>query len=240
MIPNTEIIDNVHMIFDPGLISTPGRKIFSVDNLIEQGFVTGQSAGRGTTFFFRYHNRDWVLRHYRRGGMPAKVLNDCYFGFNPENSRPWKEWRLLHKLYMEGFPVPRPVAAQTVMNLGCYRGDLITEHIPATNTLADTLKESSLSCQMWFAIGACLRNFHNAGVYHADLNAQNILIDNDNKVYLIDFDRCSIKNSTWLKRVNLARLNRSLEKLRSNSIQFYYHPNDWRSLCSGYSAGDKA
>ncbi len=234
IIPETVSFGNSHVLFDSSLLSAPSRELFLPAKLAEQNLVTGQAVGRGTTVFFRYHGQHWVLRHYCRGGLPARVLNDCYFGFNLEKGRPWKEWWLLYDLYTRGFPVPRPVAALTEMGLGYYRGDLITEQIPATKTLADAIKMGQLSSQIWFSIGSCLRLFHNAGVFHADLNAQNILLDEEENVFLIDFDRSSILSSQRWKNASLRRLHRSLIKVCKNFPCSYFNSKDWAELLAGY------
>ena len=66
----------------------------------------------------------------------------------------------------------------------------------------------------WEATGRLLARFHRAGLDHADLNANNILLD-ARQGWLIDFDKGSIRipATAWRER-NLARLQRSLVKLR--------------------------
>ena len=36
------------------------------------------AGGRGAVAFLRDGERRWVLRHYRRGGLVARVLDDTY------------------------------------------------------------------------------------------------------------------------------------------------------------------
>jgi 3-deoxy-D-manno-octulosonic acid kinase len=65
----------------------------------------------------------------------------------------------------------------------------------------------------WAAIGRCLRRFHDLGIHHADLNAQNILFDPDGKVWILDFDRGRERTpGAWRESV-LGRLARSLAKI---------------------------
>lgn len=222
------------MIFDRQLVDNPSAGLFSPEFLCHKNAASAIASGRGEAFFFHYQGQEWVLRHYRRGGLISRFNSDTYFGFKPETSRAWQEFQLLAQMSSMGLPVPRPVAARAIMNNGIYTADLITVRIPDSSPLGEVLQRRPIKQRLWFEIGACLRHFHDCGVYHADLNAQNILIDHENKVYLIDFDRCSIKKSTWWKKFNLARLKRSLDKFLSNSTQFNYHPADWDSLCNGY------
>ncbi|HET7395680.1 MAG TPA: 3-deoxy-D-manno-octulosonic acid kinase, partial [Gammaproteobacteria bacterium] len=134
--------------------------------------------------------------------------------------------------YKEGFPVPQPVAAHVVRHGLWYRGDLITRLIPATRSLATALGESSIESLPWRAIGTCIRRFHDAGVYHADLNAHNILLDSRAKVYLLDFDRGERRAPGVLwQEANLGRLLRSLRKFIAQSV---IESTAWNSLLSGY------
>lgn len=234
VIPERVIVGNSNIIFDRQLLDRPFVDLFTPEFLHHQKLSSAIACGRGEVVFFNYQGQEWVLRHYRRGGIIARFNSDTFFGLTPENSRSWKEWQLLVQMYNIGLPVPRPVAAHTMLKRGTYTADLITVRIPESSPLGEILQNRQIEKKQWYAIGSCLRHFHDCGVYHADLNAQNILIDDDDRVYLIDFDRCSIKNSTWWRRHNLSRLKRSLNKISLNSAQFYYHPTDWHSLSDGY------
>jgi 3-deoxy-D-manno-octulosonic acid kinase len=77
-----------------------------------------------------------------------------------------------------------------------YRADLITQRIENSESLAARLLEGPLSLTQWIAVGRCIRRFHDAGVHHADLNAHNILLTPE-QVYLIDFDRGTLRKRGW-------------------------------------------
>ncbi|HEY3644096.1 MAG TPA: lipopolysaccharide kinase InaA family protein, partial [Gammaproteobacteria bacterium] len=78
--------------------------------------------GRGSAWILDRGDTQWVLRHYRRGGVPGKMVRDRYVWIGLDLSRPWWEWRLLDSLYKEGLPVPQPVAARVVRRGLFYRG----------------------------------------------------------------------------------------------------------------------
>lgn len=229
------VLGKSYILFDPELLSTPCLEVFSSEVLAERGLVTGWAPGRGRTCFFRWQGQDWALRHFYRGGIIAPVLKDRYLGLNVEKTRSWKEWHLLHVLFNQSLPVPRPVAARVVMHLGQYQADLITVTIPNSRSLEDCLRQRALSKELWSSIGSCLRKFHDLGVYHADLNAKNILLDGEEKMYLIDFDQCKISSSTWWKKTNLKRLHRSLQKNKARHAPFYFGQDDWANLLHGYA-----
>jgi 3-deoxy-D-manno-octulosonic acid kinase len=134
-------------------------------------------------------------------------------------------------------PVPTPVAASCIKHGIFYRADLITRQINNVVTLADHLLKSECDDAGWRAIGSSIKRFHNASVYHADLNARNILLNTEtDQVFLIDFDKGSIRylGDSW-KASNLARLQRSLLKFKSLSAVFHFNPDNWNALLDGYN-----
>ena len=70
-------------------------------------------------------------------------------------------------------------------------------------------------------------------------SADNILIDDGGRCYLIDFDRGRYRRSNlkW-KKENLLRLKRSLDKISKNEEVFYFSDIKWRSLLRGYGWDD--
>jgi serine/threonine protein kinase len=63
------------------------------------------------------------------------------------------------------------------------------------------------------SVGLLVRQFHEAGFFHGDLQLKNILVSGE-QLFLIDFDRSYQKEvlSADEKKKNLLRLNRSVEK----------------------------
>ncbi len=191
--------------------------------------------GRAEARFFSHRGLDLVLKQYLRGGMIAPLLGDRYFGVKPENTRSFREFRLLHKLQVLELPSPVPVAASAERSGLFFRAALVTQEIPNATPLADQLTLEALDDAVWQDAGRCVRQFHNHDVYHADLNARNILLS-ENKVYLIDFDKGAFRymGDSW-KASNLARLKRSLLKFKSLNQTFYFDENNWKTLLTGYS-----
>lgn len=191
--------------------------------------------GRARVVYFSHNDITLVLKHYYRGGAVATLLKDRYFGFAIENTRAFKEWRLLKKMQELKLPVPDAVAAHVKKSLFFYRADLITRKIENTRTLSDCLTSDTLNSEQWEKVGCCIKSFHQHDIYHADLNARNILLDDNGEVYLIDFDNSCIRmsNANW-KQANLARLKRSLLKFKNNETVFYFDEQDWSALIDGY------
>lgn len=187
--------------------------------------------GRGSAWLIRHGVDEWVLRHYRRGGLPGRIIRDTYIWAGLEATRAWREWRLTYSLYKEGLPVPQPVAARVVYSGLLYKADLITRRIAGATSIAALIAAGGESRIPWGEAGRTVRRFHDAGVYHADLNAHNLLVDAAGKVYLIDFDRGARRRGRAWKRANLARLQRSLRKLAGSTAVI---APAWAAFLDGY------
>src|SRR5258708_29017649 len=135
------------------------------------------AGGRGSAWFIASGARQWVLRHFRRGGFIARLSQDCYVWTGENRVRAFAEWRLLELLTHRGLPVPKPVGARYQRSGLCYRCDLITQRIANAEPLSAVLVRGALAEPRWRAVGATIASLHRAGVDHADLNAHNILLD---------------------------------------------------------------
>lgn len=201
-----------------------------------QGLLTGESKGRGTTYFFRYQQNEFVLRHYLRGGLIGRLLTDQYFFTRLENTRAWQEKTLLLHMIESGLPAPVPAAAR-IQKMGLYyRADLITVRIPNARDIHHILLESTLSDDVWRKIGETIAQFHAHQIYHHDLNIHNIMLDESGKVWLIDFDKGCVKKGDGWKQQNLDRLLRSLEKELTLHKGYQYSQLSWQKLLEGYYA----
>jgi 3-deoxy-D-manno-octulosonic acid kinase len=220
--------------FGKSAANKPTDELFNGEYWAARKKVVARSGGRGGVLFIRDDQYHWVLRHYRRGGLIGKVINDRYFWLGAERTRAFAEWRLLHTLRAKGFPVPTPVATRYVRQGLTYRADLITEALPAVRTLAETITGAQLVDDHWRKIGAAIAKLHHAGVHHADLNAHNILLGEGGKVFVLDFDRGRIRErGAWEAQV-LARLKRSLLKIQRERQGVKFNERDWGEVMGGY------
>lgn len=203
------LYDRAHLDQPEGpFLPPPGSAWLDPDAWAERGLVVGSAPGRGASQFLAIDGQQWVLRPYRRGGMAARVSQDRYLWLGLERTRAFREMRLIHHLFEHGLPVPPPVAAVVVHDGPTYCAALITERLTNTEALAERLGDAS--SELLRKVGMTIRRFHDAGLDHVDLNARNLLVSADHKVWLIDFDRCRLRPpGAWHQR-NLARLKRSL------------------------------
>ena len=179
----------------------------------ERGALREQSGGRGGVAIIDTPAGECVLRHYRRGGMVAKLMGDHYLWSGAGHTRSFAEFRLLALIASLGLPSALPVACRYVRQGPFYTADLITRRIEHAQTLAQCLAAGQLDGEMAELVGALVARFHRAGIWHADLNAHNVLVTGD-QLYLIDFDRGRQRepSNSW-QQANLLRLRRSLLKL---------------------------
>lgn len=221
------------VLFDSALVPQPDEALFtpSAENLID---TSGDDLGRARVTMHRYSGLELVNRHYYRGGMMS-WLGDVYFGVHAENSRSFREWCMLNIMRKQGLPVPVPVAASVISSGMFYSADLVTQRLPDCSTLAQLCESGEMNSVAWSKIGSVIGRFHESNVYHADLNARNIMLNSNLDVYLIDFDKsCFRQTGQGWRQSNLARLKRSLDKFVSKSPSFNFTDDSWRALLDGY------
>ncbi|MFP4136917.1 MAG: 3-deoxy-D-manno-octulosonic acid kinase [Halomonas sp.] len=178
--------------------------------------ITGEAPGRGASLFLDPGNgEEWVLRPYRRGGLVARLSERRYLWTGLEHTRAFRELRLTAELLRLGLPVPRPVAAGITRHGLTYEAALITVRLPGARALAGLLQNGEADDALLRRVGATVRRFHDAGLDHVDLNARNLLVDDEGKVWLIDLDRCRRRSDGGWKERNLERLERSLTRFNN-------------------------
>jgi 3-deoxy-D-manno-octulosonic acid kinase len=172
-----------------------------------------QAGGRGGVAMITTPAGECVLRHYRRGGMVARLMGDRYLWTGADRTRAFAEFRLLVDIARLGLPGPSIIAAQYRRHGFYYTADLITRRIADARTLAECMAATLLDSVLAEKVGVLVARFHRAGIWHADLNAHNILVTHA-QLYLIDFDRGErrVPASAW-RHSNLQRLRRSLLKI---------------------------
>ena len=228
-----------HIRYDTDIFNDIEDVSFDSRVWAQRSSIVGFAEGRGTTFFIQHQGRDFVLRHYQRGGFIANISKEKYIWMGLRNTRPWREWELLEKMHEMDLPVPIPAAIRVQRSWLAYKADIMMHRIPNARTLMQILMSEELTEGHWIAVGSIIRRFHEKGVYHADLNANNIMLDDGGRCYIIDFDRCDFRKPKieWQKN-NLLRLKRSLNKILKNESVFYFSDMNWRSLLRGYGWDD--
>ena len=233
---------NTYCQYDSDDITEFMPEMLNSDYWQAKNAIVGSAQGRGTTWFIATKNADhvtqnWVLRHYYRGGLIGRVINNLYLFTGIERTRAAREFSLLTSMRALGLPAPKPVAFRVTKHGGFYRADLLSSRIEDAEDLVGILSKRTISDVLWQEIGRVIKRFHHQGIYHHDLNAHNILIDNNNKVWLIDFDRGEQRQqqNKWPAE-NMARLLRSFRKESHQLNNFQWCEKNWQALLHGYQS----
>ena len=178
-------------------------------------------AGRGGIFFFsgRQVPAPVVVRQYRHGGFWRFLSGARFFSAK----RFLVEFEIHQHAATIGIPVPEAVAVIVVKKEQqpvFVRGYFVTFRLPDCLTLPEFLRSaaSQIRLNIFFKLGKHLRKLHDHGIFYTDMHVKNVLVNSAGEPYLIDFDKSrSFKKplSERLRRVNLRRFLRSLEKYSS-------------------------
>lgn len=182
--------------------------------------------GRGTCALLSLPGRGGprvILKRYSRGGIFGRLLGETMVG----TSRPLEEIAVAEALRTRGVSVPEILGCKLERVLpGLYRGEIALREIPGTRTLyhalagVDGTRPAPPTIRRILAtVARALRAFHDAGAYHADLHARNILLSGNllesPTVHWIDLEKSTVGPplDAASRMRNLIRLHRSVEKL---------------------------
>jgi len=172
------------------------------------------------------------VRQYLRGGL-VRFFNRDRFLLRPP--RPMRELEATESARAAGCHVPIVHAVAVEESGPFYRGWIVTSAIDDARAYIDVLAAAGEDgrATLLAAAGGAIRDLHDAGVYHPDLNGHNLLIDADDKVAIIDFDRAVLATpgSSRLALKGRDRFWRSLRKLtRERGIALAETERRWLEL----------
>lgn len=162
-----------------------------------------------------------VFRQYSHGGLLRFFTRKFYL----LGSRSFRELALTEEILSCGIPTIQPIGAIHRFILPpLYKAYLLSLELPQAMDLIQFIREIGsqpssenlhLKRKTIRSAGLLLRQFHQSGFFHADLQLKNILMAGG-RLFLIDFDRSYRKEILTMKErmQNILRLNRSVEKWR--------------------------
>ena len=115
-----------------------------------------------------------------------------------------------------------------------YTADIITVRVPDIVPLSQYIADHNPDEAFWNSVGASINEFHQAGVYHADMNAYNVQIDSDGLLWMLDFDKGGLRAPGAWQQKTLSRLHRSLHKIVGLDPKLHFRAANWEQLLEGY------
>jgi 3-deoxy-D-manno-octulosonic acid kinase len=153
-----------------------------------------------------------VIKYYRRGGVIRYLMKKRYVKCG--KTRCQIEYELLQKVRSLGINAPEPVAFAYKGRL-FYQCWLVTREIQNHQTLVQISRSNEEQARR--AMKAVVKQVSmliKNKILHADLHPGNVIVDNQNQVYLLDFDKGGVfpgdKNA--LRTRYLRRWNRAIQK----------------------------
>ncbi|MDO9434650.1 3-deoxy-D-manno-octulosonic acid kinase [Hydrogenophaga sp.] len=231
---STAVLPDRSCWFDPAHLNGVSAQTFDpAAHANSTALATG--SGRGQALLIHAGGRGHVLRHYRRGGLVARLSDDRFWRTAAHDSRAMREFSLLRLMRSWELPVPEPVAAShRPRGAFFYEADILVGLIPDSANVVQHLQRRALASSEWTALGHAIRRLHDRQVFHADLNAHNLLLDGSGRAWVVDFDKCELRAGDAWKVRNLDRLLRSLRKEAGRVSPYHWTEADWATLMAGY------
>ena len=161
------------------------------------------------------HLPEWgnlVVKHYMRGGLMRHFSQRHHF--RGRASRGELEFRTLQSLHAAGLPVPQPLGWAESGRLLVQTWLFLTE-IPRANTLAQIAQDDTAQAvSLLPEVGRLIDLLVDQEIHHVDLHPGNILVDEQQKLYLIDFDKAAhvANEGSELRDRHYRRWNRAIAK----------------------------
>ena len=172
---------NVNQLVE--LIETPSN--YAASSLGGRSLVTiGELTGVGSV----------VVKRYTRGGVFRNLVKHRYFRWG--RMRADLEFDLLDHVRAVGINAPEPVAAVSRGGM-LYRAWLVTRQIPGNRNLVDVdLVNDPRASIIMEELGKQVSMLISNNIFHVDLHPGNVVIDDKQKLYILDFDKACIFNGS--------------------------------------------
>lgn len=164
-----------------------------------------------------------VYKRYRRGGLLGRLLGGARLGWQGL----FRELEVSQAALLRGLDVPRLLAVRATRRLpGVYSAEAFFREIPHARDLpvwfgaAAQAADTRARRELIRLVAAAVRRMHDAGLWHADLNAWNLLVqqsapESPPRVYIVDLDKARRLRTVAAadRMLNLVRLYRSTQKI---------------------------
>ncbi|SMC45801.1 3-deoxy-D-manno-octulosonic acid kinase [Desulfocicer vacuolatum DSM 3385] len=163
-----------------------------------------------------------VIKSYQRGGWMARINKDRYL--NTGQIRSKREFDFLIAAEKAGITVPLPVAYASV-GFPFYKTWLILKEVKEHRSFVRVcLEDRKRALGFLPEISNAINRLIKHNIQHVDLHPGNILLNGDNKIYIIDFDKARY----WSK--SKSRLKKSYHQRWGRAVQKYKLPEEISAL----------
>ena len=159
-----------------------------------------------------------VVKRYTRGGVIRHFNRHAYLKFS--RYRCQSEYELLLFLNQLGVSVPQPIAFAYQGNFS-YHAWLVTREIQNASTLAEFSRQNpdktrTIMQDLAQQLGILIENH----IHHVDLHPGNVLVDDHNNLFIIDFDkaRTTPQNRHKLQQKYIKRWQRAVLKYKLPAV----------------------
>jgi 3-deoxy-D-manno-octulosonic acid kinase len=172
-----------------------------------------------------------VVKHYRRGGLIKYFVKRRYLKWGKPRCQ--SEYEVLLKVRALGVNAPEPIAYAYQGRL-LYKAWLVTREIKHQKTLAElSVMDGQHAYKVMKGVVDQVKRLIDNNILHVDLHPGNVLIGNDGRVFLIDFDKacfyCADRKrildkyiSRWHRAVTKHRLPGILSEMMSAGLKKNY------------------
>ena len=128
-----------------------------------------------------------VVKHYKRGGLIGRLIKRRYLKWG--KTRGQLEFDLLQKVRSLGINVPEPLL-YAHRGHWFYRAWLVTREIKEPLVLARlSLIDEKRARRAMTSVTEQISRLIDHGIWHVDLHPGNVVIDQKDRVFLVDFDK---------------------------------------------------
>ena len=152
------------------------------------GGASGGLAGRAPVQYAEVGTLgDVVIKHYVRGGLLRHLRSSMHLHRGLTRSQ--REFDLLSRVRSLGVSAPEPLV-WAWRGRGLYRAWLVTRAIPEHRSLAQLSHEDpSYARELTATLMPQIEILVRHGIFHIDLHPGNVIVDRDERVYIVDFDK---------------------------------------------------
>jgi len=169
--------------------------------------------GRSSVGYHRIDDLGPVaVKHYKRGGLWGRLVKRRYLKWG--KSRSQLEFELLLKAQDLGINVPEPLL-YAHRGRWIYLAWLVTREIKQPQSLARlSLNDEKRARQVMASVIDQISRLIDHGIWHVDLHPGNVVVDQNDRVFLLDFDKGSLHqgNKMRLRNRYIHRWRRAVSK----------------------------